>query len=81
MSEIDTKGWTLGSRPNASGEYAIIDRLYACMRFAYWNQRDARWSWDGQFRPETAVWYYRRAPGLPSDVAARWGVTPEDSVG
>lgn len=69
---VDTKGWTHGSRPDRTGHYAVIDKLYAVRRFAFWNNRDARWSWDGSFHPESAVWYYRPAPGLPTDVEARW---------
>lgn len=71
-------GWTEGNRPNVSGNYAVIDDLYACMRFAFWNQSEARWSWDGQFRPITAVSYYRPAPGLPDKVKDRWRSADRD---
>lgn len=73
MSEpVDLKGWTLGGRPERSGLYAIIDKVYARPHFAYWNNRDARWSWEGSLRGVPDVWYHRPAPALPSDVRDRW---------
>lgn len=64
-------GWIEGGRPHISGRYAVIDSVYLDMMFAYWNNRDARWSINGRIRRADSVLYHRPAPKFPDELISQ----------